>query len=192
MNLRTLVLFLTLALGAQGASAATIWDESVDGDLSSNRLAPTVLTLAVGSNTISGTVIAGERDYFRFNVGAGQQVTQIILSGYAPANLGFLAVQTGTTITVDPLAPVAGPLLGYVHTAGAQVGTDILDDMALGAGSIGFVPPLGANDYSFWMQQTSAILTSYSFDVVLVPEPATASLLALGLGLLTVAGRRRS
>lgn len=194
MRSRKLALTSMLALFAtQSAAAAPIWNEGVDGDLSNDRLNPTALTLAVGSNTITGSVTAGERDYFRFNVPTGYSVTQLVLSAYSPSNLGFLAVQSGTQITVDPGLPSATPLLGYVHT-GPQVGTDILDD--LGASNLlappaqGFVPPLGPGDYSFWMQQTSAIVTSYTFDVVVVPEPSAAPLLGLGLAALALIRRR--
>ena len=197
MKLRNLALGLPLAaVVAQGAVAATIWDEGVSGDLSNDRANPTLLTLAVGTNTIIGSVTAGERDYFRFNLPGGNTFTQLNLAAYSPSNLGFLAVQSGTQITVDPLAPTAAPLLGYVHTSNTQVGTDILDDMAasnlLSPPAIGFVPPLGPGDYSFWMQQTSAVLTDYTFDVVVVPEPSAAALLGLGLGALALVARRRA
>jgi len=191
MRLRRRMLGVLLALAsAQGAAAATIWDEGVNGDLSSDRANPTPLALALGSNTIIGSVNGPERDYFRFNLPAGTSLTQIHLVSYAPDDVGFLAIQTGTQITVDPSAPSPAPLLGWVHTAQSQVGSDILDDMGHGGGAIGFTPPLGPGDYSFWMQQAGAVTTSYELELVVVPEPASAALLAVGLGALALARRR--
>jgi hypothetical protein len=193
MSFRSLALAsLTAASLAQSAAAATVWDEGVNGDLSSDRLAPTALSLSLGTNRIIGSVTSGERDYFRFTVPVGAAFSQLNLAAYGTANLGFLAIQTGTQITVDPAAPSAAPLLGYVHTSLGLVGSDILDDMGTGAGAIQFTPPLGPGDYSFWMQQTSAVLTSYTFDVLIVPEPSVASLLATGLAALTIARRGRA
>lgn len=175
---------------AQGAAAATVWDEGVNGDLSNDRSNPTALTLGLGSNTIIGSVTTGERDYFRINVAVGESFTQLFLAAYSPTNPSFLAIQSGTQVTVDPAAPTAGPLLGWVHPDTPLVGTDILDNIGTGAGAIGFVPPLGPGDYSFWMQQTSAIVTSYTFDLILVPEPSVAALFALGLAGLVISRRK--
>ena len=93
---------------------------------------------------------------------------------------------------MDPAVPSAGPLLGYVHTAGTLRGTDILDDMGAGFGAMQFTPPLGPGDYSFWMQQINAVLTTYTFDLVVVPEPSVAALLAAGLVGLAVTRRLRA
>ena len=186
---RTLGAVVSALVLGQEAAAATIWDEGVNGDLSNDRLNPTVLVLGLGSNTIIGSVTAGERDYFRINVAGGESFTQLFLAAYSPTNLSFLAIQSGTQVTVDPAAPVAGPLLGWMHPDTPFVGSDVLDDIGSGAGAIGFVPPLGPGDYSFWMQQTNPIVTSYTFDLILVPEPGT--LLLVGLGLLALAARSR-
>ena len=187
-----LILSLIGALAAS-ASAVPIWTEGVDGDLSNDRLAPTSLgVLGNGTHGISGTTVVGDRDYFTIVIPSGSVLSQIVLTQFdQPLELAFLAVQSGTTITVDPLAPSAATLLGWVHPSAALLGTDILDDMGAGGGAIGFLPPLGSGTYSFWLQQTGGAVIGYGFDFVVVPEPAAAVMLALGLAGLAVAGRRR-
>ena len=178
---------------AASASAAPIWTESTDGDLSNDRLAPTSLgVLGNGSNTVTGTTVANERDYFTIVIPSGSVLSQIVLTQYDhPTELAFLAVQSGTTITVDPLAPSAATLLGWVHPSASLLGTDILDDMGAGFGAIGFLPPLGPGTYSFWLQQTGGTVIGYGLDFVVVPEPTAAMSLALGLTGIGVARRRR-
>ena len=68
-----------------------------------------------------------------------------------------------------------------MHPGEHLLGTDILDDLGEGDGAIGFTPPLGPGTYSFWLQQVNDPFTAYGLDFVVVPEPASAALLALGL-----------
>jgi hypothetical protein len=190
---RGFALALTLACFAGPASGAPIWTESVDGDLSGNRAAPTALAAGIGSNQVSGTTVAGDLDYFSLLIPAGATLSQIVLTNttLSSFDLAFLAIQSGSTFTVDPSNPDVSQLLGWVHLRSNQVGTDILDNLAIGSGAIGFLPPLGPGTYSFWLQQTGGAVTGYGLDFVVVPEPMAASLLALGLTGLAFAGRRR-
>jgi hypothetical protein len=189
---------LAIAVGSlQAASAATIHSEAVNGDLSGNRLAPTALVLSVGTNTIIGTTISGDLDYFQVALPVGSSFTGIILSSFASVDdVAFMAIQSGTTFTTSASNPNVAVLLGYTHfgTGGlagtALVGTNIIDELGQGPGSIGFTPPLANPNYTFWVQQTQSNLVSYTFDLVVVPEPSTAVLLALGLGALGFARRR--
>src|SRR5262245_13458272 len=64
------------------SSAAFVYDEDIDGDLSGDGLSPTVLDAGVGKNSLSGTTISGDLDYFTFNVGAGLQLDAIILATF--------------------------------------------------------------------------------------------------------------
>jgi hypothetical protein len=184
---------LCLSIGlAHAATAAPIWTESVDGDLSNDRLVPTPLAVALGSNTLTGTTVVGDRDYFSIVVPSGAVLQQITLTAFdQPFDQAFLAVQTGGTITEVPTAPNVANLLGWVHPNATMIGTNILDDLALGTGAIGFIPPLGPGTYSFWMQQTGSAVIGYGIDFVVVPEPTAAALLALGLLGLVIVGRRR-
>src|SRR5262245_3961121 len=87
---------LCLSIGlAQAAAAAPVWTESVNGDLSNDRLVPTPLAVALGSNSVTGTTVAGDRDYFSLVVPSGALLQQITLTAFdQPFELAFLAVQT--------------------------------------------------------------------------------------------------
>ncbi len=195
MTFSRLVASLATFAFAHGAAAATIWDEGVNGDFSGNRLAPTALAVAVGTNTISGSTITGDVDYFTFTVPVASTFTQMVLSSYGATNVAFIAIQSGSIITETPGAPNPANLLGYLHFGPVQVGTDVLDEMGASNGSSpaaqGFALPLGPGDYAFWLQQGSPTPTSYSFDIVVVPEPSTGALFTLGLVALALVRRRR-
>ena len=192
--MRLLTLAVAAAVGvAQSAAATTVWNENgPEGDLSNSRAAPTLLSVSVGTNSITCAVTAGERDYFRIVVPDGASLAQIVLAAYGTNNLGFFGIEKGTQISVDPGAATAAPRLGYVHTGVRLLGTNILDDMGNGLGAMGFTPPLGPGDYSFWMQQANAVLTTYTFDLVIVPEPSAAALVCAGLVGLAGVGRHRA
>ena len=184
----TLALISTAAALAGRADAATLWDESVSGDLSDVRTAPTNLTLSVGSNTITGTTVAGDIDFFTVTVPDATFFSSLtLLSWVSLDDLNFLAIQSGPIIT-STTSPAN--LLGYVHLNVGLVSTDILDDMALGDGALGFAPPLAAGTYAMWTQQLQPQMVSYSFDLVVVPEPSETTLLTAGLLVLAFARRR--
>ena len=67
--------------GSSGAPAATAWNESVQGDLSNDRLNPTAVTFTSGSNQMVGAAgNAGsgvDRDYFKITVASGQELSSI-------------------------------------------------------------------------------------------------------------------
>jgi hypothetical protein len=181
--------FVSAAL-AQSAAAIVIHNEGVNGDLSSTQGSPTLLALAFGTNTIIGSTIAGDRDFFTITVPDGTSFSQMILASFTSADdLAFVAIEEGATITS---LVSAAALLGYMHPSAAFVGTDILDNIAAGAGALGFTPPLPSGTYAMWMQQTQAQLVSYQFDLILIPEPSIAVLLALGLGALAAIPRARA
>jgi len=48
----------------------------------------------------------------------------------------------------------------------------------VGAGAIGFSPPLGPGNYAVWMQQAGST-ANFQMDFVVTPEPAGLGLLAL-------------
>jgi hypothetical protein len=181
------------------ASAATAWDESINGDLSTDPNAPTPVSFSLGSNLISGSIMGPDdiRDYITFTIPAGQALAQlrqleyVTLPGGEPGNRGFHAIIAGNTSFV-PEAGNIGNFLGGNHLDPLPVGTDTLPALAAATlGGTGFTIPLGPDTYTYHIQQTSQILTGYSLDFVLVPEPTTATIIATGLMFFLVDMRRR-
>jgi len=177
--------------------AGFTYTESIDGDLSDNRLAPSSLAASFGSNILTGTIGKGpnpngpDLDYVTITIPVSMQLTQLNL---LKANVGgaysFIAIQQGTQVTVPYTTADASPLLGWHHFGGAEQGTDILQAIGAGPGAIGFAGPLGPGQYTFWiMELNTAAAREFSLELILIPGPATAM---LGMtGCLLVSARRR-
>ncbi len=197
---KAFVLPAMVALGGAVSLHATNYDESVQGEFSLTSSSPTHISLTLGGNEIRGTTgrsVAGgpvDRDFFEFTIPAGQQLTSITpLAGTTFAGAGslsFIAVVSGGSFGATAPTTASG-LLGYHHYGPAEIGTDILDDIGAGAGSIGFSAPLGPGQYAFWIQETAVASVSYGFNFnktqISVPENgpglfAGAGVLALTLG----------
>ena len=177
---------------APAAGAAVIHDEALDGDLSNDRLAPTALSIGVGTNSVIATSQIGDREFYTITLAAGTSLSALNLVSYSGSDIAFIAIQSGSSFTENPDSPNVANILGYSHFGPGLGGAtgDILDNIGAGAGAIGFSPPLPSGSYTFWSQQTGAAVT-YQFDLVVVPEPGSALLLALGLGGIAACGRRR-
>jgi MYXO-CTERM domain-containing protein len=182
---------IAVAACSARVEAATVWNESLQGDLSGNRTAPSLVALLPGDNDVIATTQGGDQEYFRITVPTSAQLTGIALRSYSAFDLTFIGVQQGATFTVDPSFAQPGDMYGYTHIGPGHVNSNILDDMGQGFGAQGFTPPLPAGTYTFWVQQLSGATTyDLNFQVALVPEPA-----AVGLVLVCLAGltrRRRS
>jgi len=181
---------ICLFSAALHASAATIWDEALNGDLSSDPAAPTAVTFTPGSITVTGNVNSDTdiRDYFTFTLAADQTLNAITLLAY-DGNIGFTAINAGATSVIPTLETVLD-FLGGAHTNPTQVGKPLLPLLASGVvAGTGFTTPLGPGTYTYLMQQTSGPLTSYTLEFQVVPAPAAVWL--LGSGLLGLAGWRR-
>lgn len=193
-----------LALVAGGtAQAAVAWDESTNGDLSGNGLAPSFAAFAAGGNQLFGTTgrpVAGgevDRDYLHFTVPAGYALQSLgVLPGTTglPGAGAFIGLQAGNQVTVAPGGFSAAGLLGWTLFGPDQIGSDLFDSMSISAAdSSGFAVPLPAGSYSLWVQETGVGAANYAleFVVVEVPEAPTALAMLGGLALLAAALRRR-
>jgi hypothetical protein len=184
---------------APAVQAATVYDESTSGDLSGNGLTPTFVSLAAGSNVVTGTTGRQngvvDRDYLSFTVPAGWQLSAITpLPGTSTVagGLAFIGIEAGAQVTT----PVTGPattLLGWHHYAPGDVGNNILPLIGAGAGAIGFSGALAAGTYSVWIQETGTGTVPYVMEFTLsaVPEPGSAWLLLTGAMALVACRRAR-
>jgi hypothetical protein len=189
MKFRLFVAFATCLLPLMAHAAP--YSETVSGDLSNNRLAPTLVPLTLGGNPIDGAIINTDLDYLTIQVPAAAELSAIIFETYESSNArAFLGMQAGSTFTVDPPSTTPGVLLGYTHFGIDQlIGSDLLDDLAAGVGAIGFTSPLPAGDYTFWINQTEPSLTGYRFNFTVVPEPGSMSILTATSAMITTIRR---
>src|SRR5262245_4240046 len=171
-------------LVAPGARANN-WNETTDGDLSSNRLAPSSLDLTPGSNTVTGTTAAGDLDYLTINVPAGYALSGIDLLAFSSTDdLAFIGIQAGSTFTQPPTGTDVTQLLGWTHFGVPTPPASYFGLIGSGPGAIGFTQPLAAGPYTLWIQQTTAPVVGYTWDFVVTPsapEPGIAGLALLGL-----------
>lgn len=183
------------------ALGAVVWDESINGSLSTDRFDTTHFgTLAIGSNDGIGTTVLGISKFFTFNIGVDQELTSLVVKSWVSRDdLAFLGVVTGDTFSVDPASPNVAKLLGYAHYGEPNVGQNILSLIGQSPGSQGFTAPLGPGDYSFWVRQAGPDPATWDLDFVVegsavVPLP---SAIWMGIGMLVASGvfgkmRRRS
>lgn len=178
-------LIAALATGSL-AHAGVFYSETTSGDLSGNFASPFQGgNLSIGVNSISGSSATVDsvidRDYITFTIPAGMAVTSMTLSSFVSTDDRIFLALTAGTSSIDPATANSnlGSMLGYAHPGTANttalLGTDILDDLAAGAGVAGFSTPLSSGSYTLWIQQTQAPNVAYTFDLTAVPEPADAA-----------------
>ena len=170
---------------------ATDYDESVSGDFSNSGLTATNIgVLTPGANQIFGSTGRGsagiDRDYLTLTVPSGYNLISLTqLPGTViGGSFSFIGMQGGSQVTVSPNTTTAAGLMGWTHYSAGDTGTDILPRMGISSnGSAGFQTPLGAGNYSFWIQDfnTGPLNYKFSFGVAAVPEPGTPALL-IGFG----------
>jgi hypothetical protein len=211
---------LLLAALTTPATAATIWDEMTNGDLSGNGLTPTTLNLTAGSNKLIGTTgvpfigledglpVFGEvdRDYFTITIAQGQQLDSMLITNRnsPPGNDTFLGIEIGPAVTEATDAVIPSKLWGYLLYGDLQfnrttrVGSNLLAQIFdLKNNKVG-IGPLGPGTYSFWTQDTlNGALIDYEFDFRVsqaapVPVPAAWVLMTGSLAVLGSLRRRRA
>jgi hypothetical protein len=126
------------------ANAAN-YDEALNGDLSGNGLAPTVLALDSGSNLVQGLFgifPVSDLDCLSVVVPGGYRLSTMMLSGLNPGGANsFLGLQIGSQLTMPPNSFDPSPLLGWNHIYTDQTGSDLLP-------ALGITGRLGAGSYT--------------------------------------------
>lgn len=171
-------------LFANTAHAGLIYDEAIDGDLSGDRFAPSVLEFGMDANVVRGSVgPAAEDDIFTFTLSEGMYLSAVVLVEYSSsANTSFLGVQPGEVY-------LSGfDHWGYVAFGQGDIGSDVLASMARSRGL--FEVPLGPGSYTWWIDEYTH-LESYALRFDIVPEPASALMVLLGCAVLLGPARRR-
>lgn len=179
-----------------GSFAEIVYDESVDGDLSDDHLAPTSVAISEGFNTFVFTTDreGDDRDIFTVEIAAGYVLSDVILDLFDtnaddPNNLGFIGFSAGSVLGTNPDGPNPAGLLGYGLVFESDSGSSIFDAMANGGGAQGYDGPLDAGPYTFWAQETSPTIDDWRITLVVTPVPGPGA-----LALAAVAGvmnRRR-
>jgi hypothetical protein len=200
----TAIILVSVTIWSVGdsLSADIAWDESSQGDLSGDPLAPTPIILGLGSNDVIGTVAGPDdvRDFFTFNIPDGLKFPAIFLIEYVDiasggdGNTGFIHIDDETT-TVIPDAGNIHTVLGATHvdrTIFPNTTDNVLETLSdAPLGGSGFLVPLGPGDYTMNIQQTGTPLTGYTLRFLVVPEPSSSLFFGLA-GLLLFRLRRRS
>ena len=168
--MKTAAIILLLAVMAVPASAAVIWNEGLNGDLSSSESAPTVISFGVGSNQILGSIngLPIDRDYITFTIGPGQTLAHVNLIAFSPDNLAFTAFNSGSTSFI-PSGATNGSFLSGIHINASNVGQDLMPIFDTGNVTTNSLPgpSLGPGTYCWMIQQTSPVLQNYTIEFVI-------------------------
>jgi len=171
--------------------SSVYYDESIDGELSTDNNAPTDLgVFAPGENIVIGQVtdigggFAGTADIFTFEIAAGQQLDTIFMTDFSTASGAavFLALDDGPTFLYSPEEindmvdfPDLTQIMGGTTAGTANIGTDILDDLedAVNSGNgSAFTTPLGPGQYTIYIQETGPESNyTLTFNVSNAPPP---------------------
>ena len=147
------------------------YDEAVDGDLSEDNLAPTIIGVATGDNLVTAThqgeIDPDDRDFFTITIEEGHILTAITLNSYEGGDeAAFIGLYAGSTFDADidgletdpSINPADEGVLGGLVYGAESVGTNILPLM--GDIGLGFDDTLPAGEYTFWLNQNGPTSTS--------------------------------
>ncbi len=196
MRCRTLfaVSAFLLAATTRAPAAFLNYDEVSNGDLSSNPLVPTLLSVEVGSNFIDGTVDSRDRDYFTLALPVGSHLTAIILRASSGSEATFLSFQSGGTFTELPGGADLRNLLGYASFFHSDIGTDLLQTLGSASDAIGFKDSPAGEMFTFWVDQSNPGGANYKFEFVIasdIPSPGTFAILATAIAIALPRSRRQ-
>lgn len=168
--MKIFAIVMLLAALAVPAAAGVIWNEGINGDLSSSEASPTLISFGVGTNQILGSVSGSplDRDYITFTIAPGQTLIHLNLIAFSPDNLAFSAFNSGSTSYI-PSGGTNGLFLSGIHIAGADVGSDMMpfyDTRNVTTNSLAG-PSLGPGTYCWMIQQTSPLTQSYTVEFVI-------------------------
>lgn len=196
-------LWITLALSFLSTclpgvvNSQVVYNEIVSGDLGDPiNAAPTDLgVLGLGVNTVSGsldnTFSILDRDAFTFNVAVGQQLDSLSFTNLQGEDRFYALSNQDTALSTSS---ANGNYYASLVGAGS-IGTNLLDGTVnnlrtVGSGQSG---PLGAGEYSFWLQETDFSVVGYSLSLstsTAVPEPGATCVLFISGGLMGLRRRR--
>jgi hypothetical protein len=186
-------LFLPALALTSSLASADVFDESLLGDFSNDRFAPTFLDFQQGTNTVLNTVFnsnnqsSGDRDYYTFTLVEGEAIDAVTVISSTNLNDGrdsttFFGFAFGNVFDFDPDAQQGPGLAGFVLTNSFGIGRNVLPDIS------GGLDLLGPGDYTIWSQQTGPDPTRVQVEFNVVPTPGTGALLAAAS---LIATRRR-
>ncbi|MBX3379012.1 MAG: hypothetical protein KF805_02870 [Phycisphaeraceae bacterium] len=190
---RSLIASLSVAAAAFPASAMLIYDETASGDLSSNPLLPTPLSLDLGSNFIDGSVDSRDRDYFTLTLPPGTHLAAIVLLASSGSEATFLSFQSGATFTEPAGGADLRNLLGYASFFHSDIGTDLLQSLGSASDAIGFNGSPTGEIFTFWIDQASPTAANYKFEFLVasdIPTPGTFAILATAIVIALPRNRR--
>jgi hypothetical protein len=136
------------------AWAAFDYDEAVNGDFSDSGMSPTILVPGAGDNFITGHVGGWgvDDDFFGFSVPSTMRFEALILVLHSSTiNESYLGIEDEAVFVTGAGNP---HYFGYCYFDASEIGVDLLP--ILGASNGNFEPPLGAGDYTFWVDEGGA------------------------------------